>query len=155
MPLLTQYGYVVVEVDWRGAGRSWPLRVAATTTAPRRDAYEITEWLARQPWSTGKVGRLRLQQHGRRGHARREPDAAQPKAVFAGCFSWSKYDGFCAVASLPNGARAWDRSFEDDLGNQPVDGDEDRTLLRQVAEEHASTRRWPAVAWHALPRQLV
>ena len=49
-----QHGYVFVAVDSRGRNgsegefRSW--------THEGRDGYDVVEWLARQPWSNGKVG---------------------------------------------------------------------------------------------------
>ena len=51
----TAYGYAVVRIDSRGAGRSagfvdvWSQREA-------RDFYDCIEWIAAQPWSNGKVG---------------------------------------------------------------------------------------------------
>jgi putative CocE/NonD family hydrolase len=49
-----QHGYVFVAVDSRGRNgsegefRSW--------THEGRDGYDVVEWLAKQPWSNGKVG---------------------------------------------------------------------------------------------------
>ena len=48
-------GYVHVVVDVRGTGGSggvWE----SFGEAEQRDGYEIVEWAARQPWSSGKVG---------------------------------------------------------------------------------------------------
>jgi len=52
---LVQRGYVQVIVDARGTGESqgtWD----SFGTREQRDGYEIVEWAAAQPWSTGKVG---------------------------------------------------------------------------------------------------
>jgi putative CocE/NonD family hydrolase len=48
------YGYVVQDVRGRGEsdGAFYPLRDEA------RDGYDTIEWLARQPWSNGKVGMM-------------------------------------------------------------------------------------------------
>jgi putative CocE/NonD family hydrolase len=58
--LLVRYGYVVAVADMRGTGASFgrALHSNRTEWAPwaRSDAYDITEWLARQPWSDAKVG---------------------------------------------------------------------------------------------------
>jgi putative CocE/NonD family hydrolase len=48
-------GYVVVTVDVRGTGSSqgtWD----SFGEAEQRDGYEVVEWAAGQPWSTGRVG---------------------------------------------------------------------------------------------------
>ena len=150
MPLLTQYGYVVVEVDRRGAGASFGSRRGYNDRTEARDAYEITEWLARQPWSTGKVG---VYGCSNTGDAAMHAVSLMPpslKAVFAGCFSWSKYDGFLRGGIFAQWGSGVDRSFEDDLRNQPVDGDEDRTLLRQAAEDHR-TNTPLASLWRGMP----
>ncbi|HEU4657860.1 MAG TPA: CocE/NonD family hydrolase, partial [Capillimicrobium sp.] len=50
-----QRGYVVVTVDVRGTGSSqgtWD----SFGEAEQRDGYEVVEWAARQPWSSGRVG---------------------------------------------------------------------------------------------------
>ena len=112
-------------------------------THPRRATPEITEWLARQAWSTAG-GRLRLQQHGRRGHARREPDAAQPQGGVRGLLQLVRHDGFLRGGIFAQWGSGVDRSFEDDLKNQPVDGDEDRHAAAPGrAKSTAPTRRWP------------
>lgn len=49
------YGYAVVRVDSRGAGRS-PGFVDVWGQQEARDFYDCVEWIAAQPWSTGKIG---------------------------------------------------------------------------------------------------
>ncbi len=53
---LLQHGYVVAAVDTRGGGASFGTQQGFFMPDEARDAYEVTEWLAAQPWSTGKVG---------------------------------------------------------------------------------------------------
>jgi putative CocE/NonD family hydrolase len=52
-------GYVHALVDIRGAGASEG-SLAGNYFSPReqRDGYDLIEWLAAQPWSTGKVGMM-------------------------------------------------------------------------------------------------
>ncbi|MBN1348073.1 CocE/NonD family hydrolase [candidate division KSB1 bacterium] len=52
---LIEHGYIVVAVDSRGSGASFGKNVPYSAVQAR-DAYEITEWLARQSWCDGKVG---------------------------------------------------------------------------------------------------
>jgi hypothetical protein len=53
---LLHHGYVVAAVDTRGGGASFGTQQGFFMPDEARDAYEITEWLAAQPWSSGKVG---------------------------------------------------------------------------------------------------
>ncbi len=50
-----QHGYVYVQADVRGSGRSGGT-YRYFDTAEQHDYYDIIEWIAKQPWSTGKVG---------------------------------------------------------------------------------------------------
>lgn len=56
LSLLVRHGYVVAIADVRGGGASFGRRPGLVTAHDRWDAYDITEWLAAQPWSTGRVG---------------------------------------------------------------------------------------------------
>jgi putative CocE/NonD family hydrolase len=56
--LLLRHGYVVAVVDARGTGASFGQLDGFLSETEARDAYDITEWLAAQPWSTGRVGML-------------------------------------------------------------------------------------------------
>ncbi|HWI74493.1 MAG TPA: CocE/NonD family hydrolase, partial [Baekduia sp.] len=52
---LVQRGYVQVTVDVRGTGKSagsWD----SFGPSEQQDGYDVVEWAARQPWSTGAVG---------------------------------------------------------------------------------------------------
>ncbi len=49
-------GYVVVAVDVRGTGASYGAVDGIFQPAEARDGYDVTEWLAARPWSTGKIG---------------------------------------------------------------------------------------------------
>ena len=57
---LVKYGYVVAVADFRGTyasfGRNAGYNRGEWQDAARFDAYDITEWLASQPWSNGKIG---------------------------------------------------------------------------------------------------
>jgi predicted acyl esterase len=48
-------GYAYVHMDTRGTGRSGG-EYQYQCRREQRDLYEVIEWLARQPWSNGKVG---------------------------------------------------------------------------------------------------
>ncbi len=51
----TQHGYIYVHMDARGTGRSGGTYLYQSKRE-QRDLYEAIEWIAKQPWSTGKIG---------------------------------------------------------------------------------------------------
>lgn len=56
LQLLVEHGYGVAVVDARGSGASFGRAEGIFSETEARDAYEITEWLAVQPWCDGNVG---------------------------------------------------------------------------------------------------
>jgi uncharacterized protein len=57
---LVEHGYHVAVVDFRGVyasfGQNRAYNRGEWVEAARMDAYDVTEWFARQPWSNGRVG---------------------------------------------------------------------------------------------------
>jgi putative CocE/NonD family hydrolase len=133
---LTRYGYVVVQVARRGNGQSTGVRRGYHDRNEAQDAFDMTQWLAAQPWSDGKVG---VYGCSNTGDAAMHVMTMRPpalKAVFAGCFSWNKYDAFRRGGIFAQWGTGPTRTVEDDMKVSPVDGDEQKIVLRQAAEEH-------------------
>ena len=133
---LVRHGYVVVQVARRGNGQSTGVRRGYHDRNEAQDAFDMTQWLARQPWSTGKVGVYGCSNTGDAAlhvMTMRPPALA---AVFAGCFSWHKYDAFRRGGIFAQWGTGPTRTVEDDMKLSPVDGDEGKTILREAAEEH-------------------
>lgn len=136
MPSLTGHGYVVAQVARRGNGQSFGVRRGYNDRLEAGDAYEITEWLAAQPWSDGNVG---VYGCSNTGDAAMHALTVRPphlRAVLAGCFSWDKYDAWRVGGISAQWGFGPSRTVEQDLANAPVDGDEDKVLLREAAVEH-------------------
>lgn len=150
MPELARDGYVVAIVDRRGLGSSFGARRGYNDRTEARDAFDVTEWLARQPWSSGQVG---IYGCSNTGDAAMHAATLMPpslKAVFAGCFSFSKYDGFLRGGIPAQWGTGVERSVEEDLKNPPVDGPEGPALLRQAVDDHR--RNGPLAAmWAGMP----
>ena len=53
----TKQGYVVVRADERGTGQS-PGLLDTMSRGTSECFYDVVEWAAEQPWSSGKVGLL-------------------------------------------------------------------------------------------------
>jgi putative CocE/NonD family hydrolase len=149
VPSLAYYGYVVIQAARRGQGPSFGKRRGYNDRSEAYDAYEVIDWLASQPWSSGAVGIYGCSNTGDASlHA---VTAANPhlKAAWAGCFSWEKYDGFWRGGIYANWGTGPERMIEQDMANTPVQGDEAKVLLRQAAEEHQGstvlTQMWAAM----------
>ncbi|MDB5867004.1 MAG: Xaa-Pro dipeptidyl-peptidase peptidase family [Betaproteobacteria bacterium] len=55
-------GYALVRVDTRGTGKS-PGKSEPSSYQEGLDSYDVTEWIARQPWCSGNVGTLGISYH--------------------------------------------------------------------------------------------
>ncbi|HEY1701900.1 MAG TPA: CocE/NonD family hydrolase [Trebonia sp.] len=55
-PWYAEHGYASVRVDLRGSGDSGGVMTDEYSPAELSDGVEVIEWLAGQPWCTGKVG---------------------------------------------------------------------------------------------------
>ena len=63
---MATYGYVVCVENFRGSQQSegtW-IGYRALQWGEKRDGYDTVEWLAKQPWSTGKIGTFGSSQGG-------------------------------------------------------------------------------------------
>mgnify|MGYP001953598474 CR=1 FL=1 len=61
---LAERGYVTISVDLRGVGVSEGHAHDAFGESERYDGYDLVEWVARQPWSSGAVGMWGLSYSG-------------------------------------------------------------------------------------------
>ena len=134
---MVKHGYVIVDVARRAHGPSFGVRRSYHDREEAYDAYEITEWLASQSWSSGKVG---IHGCSNTGEAVMHALTVAPphlKAAWAGCFSWTKYDAVLRGSGIiANWGSGPTRTLEQDMRERPVDGDTDKKLLAQAAQEH-------------------
>jgi predicted acyl esterase len=142
---LVKYGYAVAVADFRGLyasfGRNAGYNRGEWQEAAKYDAYDITEWLAAQPWSNGKVGMWGCSATG--GSQMQALSTAPPslKAVFPMSCEWDVYAFVAPGGITPKGAptmmmRGGSRE-ERDRSAVPVDGDTDGKLLQAAIAEHA------------------
>jgi predicted acyl esterase len=57
-PVLVSHGYILVGADARGTGASFGVYHGSMSRQEAQDGYDLVEWLAAQPFSTGKVGMI-------------------------------------------------------------------------------------------------
>lgn len=147
---LLRAGYVVAVADIRGKGASFGHRRGFQDRTEARDGYDLVQWLARQPFSTGKVGMIGCSYLG--GATFHTASTAPPalKAVFIGASDIDKY------AFVRNGGITAqfntrpDEPASVDLASIPVDADPTGAELRRAVAEHArNTPMGPL--WYGMP----
>lgn len=133
---LTRYGYVVAIVDTRGKGASFGWRRGMQDSTEARDAYDLTEWFAAQPWCDGNVGMSGCSYVG--GSQDNAAIATPPslKAIFPGATCFNRYD-FVSRGGLTAQYHTRPEDPRDEgVDSMPVDDDADGSLLRAAKAEH-------------------
>ncbi|MFL6196678.1 MAG: CocE/NonD family hydrolase [Thermoanaerobaculia bacterium] len=154
LPEVLRHGYVVAAADCRGCGASFGRYLGMFSDKETDDAYEITEWLAAQPWSNGKVGMygrsyLTMTQYMAAG--RKPPHL---KAIFPEVGGMDLYEliyrgGIFHGPFVEN----WTylvKELDVDKPALPVDEDRDRSLLKAAVEQHRTNRN-TAMLYAGLP----
>ena len=126
-------GYAVAVADVRGKGASFGVRNGPADANETNDAYDITEWLAKQAWSSGKVGMNGCSYYGATALQAVRAKAPSLKAVFVGATMFDQYETFAhggiTSAGLLDDTVSANRVAE-------VDADKDRALVNQALKEH-------------------
>ncbi|MET0387328.1 MAG: CocE/NonD family hydrolase [Polyangiales bacterium] len=149
---LVDYGYVVAVVDFRGLYASFGENAAYNRgewlDAARFDAYDITEWLAAQPWSSGNVGMWGCSATG--GSQMQATTTAPPslKAVFPMSCEFDAYPFGVpgGMAPAQGATRAPPTTPPPSLRNttaEPVDGADGRSQLQEAIASHGPDRDNP------------
>lgn len=141
---LLQRGYVLASVDVRGSGASFGVSQGIFTPEESQDAYEVTEWLAKQPWCDGKIGMFGGSYLGitqLMAAARKPPHL---KAIMPMVALFDLYDmGRPGGVLRDDFIRTWSTltQFLDlQPGVAPVDEDKEGKLLQVAIEEHKKNR---------------
>lgn len=150
MAELTRYGYVVALADRRGNGASFGSMIGYHPRTEAEDAYDLMEWFAAQPWAQENIGVYGCSNTGEAAMHAATAGSAHLKAVFAGNYSFHKFDGLNRGGIRANWGVGPNRTLEQDLTNLPVDGDEDGALLYQAALEHQENTSLRDM-WRAAP----
>lgn len=155
-------GYAVVVVDVRGTGASFGVRDGFRSPSERLDSAEIADWVIAQPWSNGILGATGVSYLGAAADFLASTGHPAVKAI-APLFSvWDTYadnyfPGGMQIQSLTShydllmmgldqDRRDLLKNFSyfsnpDFRGPQPVDEDEDGSLLSLALKEHAQNFR--------------
>ena len=153
---LIQRGYHFASIDIRGTGASFGAEYGDSWLAGQ-DAAAVVEWIAEQPWSSGRVGMVGISYEGMMqfftaGHRPKGLSCIAPQYPgLPQCY----VDGGLAISSF---ARVWERLHKNISENEPsapVDGS-DGIDLRAEAEAQRSpdSYRWVEAFSEMDPRDV-
>ena len=140
-----RHGYILADADVRGSGASFGTWKGIFTPEESRDAYEITEWLAAQPWCDGNVGMVGASYLGITQLMAASTRPPHLKAIFPLVALFDLYG-----VAYHNGVffddllRTWSdltMELDNSPGAAPVDGADGEPLLKAALNEHAKNRR--------------
>ena len=139
------HGYILANADVRGSGASFGTWKGIFTPKESRDAYEITEWLASQPWCDGNVGMLGGSYLGITQLMAASTRPPHLKALFPIVALFDLYGiVFHNGVLFDDFIRTWS-DLTDELdktpGAAPVLGEDGEALLKAALEEHSANRR--------------
>jgi putative CocE/NonD family hydrolase len=139
-----KHGYVLAVVDVRGSGASFGTWQGLFNPDETRDAYEVIEWLAAQPWCSGKIGMAGGSYLGSTQLMAASTKPPHLKALFPMVPPLDVYD-----VAYHNGVffkdliKTWNDltvMLDTKLPAAPVDQDRDGSLLKAAIKEHAGNR---------------
>ncbi len=147
---LVHAGYVVATADVRGKGASFGARRGFLDQTEAHDGYDLVQWLAARPWSSGKVGIVGCSYLG--GSAMLVAGTLPPalRAVFAGATDIDKYSFVRQGGITAQFNTRPDEPPEVDLASVPVDGDTSGALLKAAVAQHAGNTPM-AKLWATMP----
>ena len=142
-----KHGYVVASVDRRGTGASYGARNELSDPLDALDGHDVTEWLAQQTWSNGRVGMFGASYEGEMqlrvaGTAPPHLKAIMPEVAPFDWY-WIVHTGGVYRSSFRN-IGAYIRQLDTDPKNAPVDDDADHALLDAALALHRNGNDYAA-----------
>jgi uncharacterized protein len=139
-----RHGYVVACVDTRGGGASFGRFAGMFSSKETRDAYDVTEWLAAQSWSNGKIGMygrsyLGITQYMAAGQKPPHLVALFPEVAVADMYELV-YKGGIYHGPFVEFWNDLVRKLDVEDTSAPVDEDTDGSLLKAAIAEHRANR---------------
>ena len=141
---LVRHGYVVAVVDVRGTGASFGKWDGPFSPVEAQDSYDVTEWIAQQPWCNGRVGMYGasysgITQYFAAGMLPPHLKAIFPRMASLDTYSTAYRNGILQEEFITN----WSKLVRDlDSSDQcaPVDEDDARVLYTEALQEHQANR---------------
>ncbi len=141
LELLVKHGYAVIVVERPGTGASFGSSNPSFEAAAK-EANEIIDWIAAQPWSDGKVGMYGDSWQGQIQLAAATTGNPHLKAIFPAGTWLDQYAGIMYPGGVYNKAFGrflnWSLRFLDSSIITPVDRDMDGALLAEARRERGA-----------------
>jgi putative CocE/NonD family hydrolase len=106
LAFFTAHGYVVAIAEMRGSGASFGYRVIDRGPQIGKDGRDLVNWIARQPWSSGKVGMIGVSYQGFSQFATAAEQPAALKAIFPEIAGFDDYTSLYYPGGILNLALA-------------------------------------------------
>jgi len=147
---LIESGYVIAEADIRGKGASFGARRGFQDRTEANDGYDLVQWLAQQPFSSGVVGMMGCSYLG--GSTLHVASTMPPalKAIFVGASDIDKFDFVRRGGITAQFNTRPDEPLSDDLMSIPMDEDSDGSMLQAAVAQHAGNTPM-APLWYSMP----
>ena len=155
LAFFTSHGYAVAIAEMRGSGASFGFRVIDRGPQIGKDGRDLVNWIARQPWSTGKVGMIGVSYQGFSQFATAAERPRALKAIFPEIAGFDDYTSLYYPGGILNIALARvayaamgrdDRNEFDPVATPPrlpsvpvVDEDGDGALEDEIPLYHSGT----------------
>ncbi|MEO1223040.1 MAG: CocE/NonD family hydrolase [Pseudomonadota bacterium] len=144
---LVRHGYVIAAAAIRGTAASFGAYHGLFAPIEAQDAYEITEWLANQPFSNGRIGMIGGSYQGITQLSLAALDPPHLEAIFPIVVEFDTYDsvypGGIFRHSVWNGWAQARYNLDMVMPSVPVDDDPDGLLLAQARNQHWNN--WPVI----------
>lgn len=138
---LIQHGYVVVSAQVRGGGASFGRYQGLFSPAETQDAYDLMEWMSKQPWSDGNFGMFGGSYLGITQYMAASTRHPGLKAIFPNVAAFDMYDVlYDGGIYRENMIQHWGiltRALDVGFPEPPVDEDSTGALWRQALADHA------------------
>jgi hypothetical protein len=152
---LVKYGYNVAVVDFRGLyasfGRNRAYNRGEWLEPASTDAYDVTEWFARQPYSNGRIGMWGCSATGgsqMQAATTLPPSlkAIMPMSAEFDVYPFSVLGGVSGPGPVtPSGGTTSNANALRDAAAVPVDGPDGAALLAEAVSQHKDNVESPGV----------
>lgn len=137
---LVKHGYVVVVAQVRGGGASFGRYQGLFSPAETQDAYDLMEWMSKEPWSDGNLGMFGGSYLGITQYMAASTKHPALKAIFPNVAAFDMYDvlhdgGIYRQNMIEHWGRLT-RALDVWFPEPPVDQDETGAMWRAALAEH-------------------
>jgi uncharacterized protein len=145
--ILITHGYVLAAADMRGTGASFGRWSECSDPSVANDGYDITEWLAQQPFCDGNVGMFGASYEGRMQYSVASAAPPHLKAIMpeVAPFDWYEtiHEGGIFQRRFESTGVHF-RNCDVDTNVAPVDDDPAGALVAEASEMHAASNDYSA-----------